>query len=213
MRANGTEATTTPSARKSRVSASNMVAALFVIAAGAIAWFGSQSGGAVPPSSESITLAAEVAAADLEDTTPAQPRVGTLPTRLVAPAAGIDTSISEVGVVREAGKATWETAWRSAGHHLTSARPGQPGNMIISGHVAVADANNVAVFANLDQLKVGDVIEVYSGDEVYQYAVQSKSTVPPTALQVLRSNAQSRVTLITCTPDLKHRLVIVGTLI
>lgn len=213
MQTRETGTKTAPPLWKRLVSASNMVAVVFVLAAGAIAWFGTQSGTQVPPTSESITLAAGASPADVEDVTPAQRRAGSLPTRLVAQAAGIDTSISEVGVVREAGRATWETAWRAAGHHINSARPGQPGNMIISGHVSVADANNVAVFANLDQLKVGDVIEVYSGNEVFQYAIQSKSTVLPTALQVLKSNSQSRVTLITCTLDLKQRLVVVGTLI
>lgn len=195
--------------------ASNLVAAMFVIAAGAIAWFGTQSGGqvAIPTAGETVTLAAGTPAADEEGTTVALPLAGTLPTRLVAPTAGIDTTVAEVGVVHEAGRPVWETAWRSAGHHLSSARPGQPGNMVISGHVAVADANNVAVFANLDQLSVGDIVEVYSGKDVFRYQVQAKSTVLPTALQVLRSSAQSRITLITCTPDLEHRLVVVGTLI
>lgn len=202
------------SEKKSMFTSSNIVAALFVIAAGAIAWFGTQSGGTVaPPVSETVTLAAETPAADEEGTVVVQPLLGTLPTRIVAPSAGIDTAITEVGVVREAGRAVWETAWRSAGHHLTSARPGQPGNMVISGHVSVADANNVAVFANLDQLNVGDIVEVHSGEDVFRYEVHSKSTVLPNALQVLRSSAQSRITLITCTPDLEHRLVVVGTLI
>lgn len=192
---------------------SNVLFAVFVLAAGVIAWFGTQGGAAGSPQGESLTLAAVTETVDLEDTVASPPLTGTLPTRLVANTAGIDTSVTEVGVVMQAGRAAWETAWRSAGHHLTSARPGQPGNMVISGHVSVADGRNVAVFANLDRLQVGDVVEVYSGDDVYRYAVQSTSTVLPTALAVLRSGSQSRLTLITCTPDLKQRLVVIGTLI
>jgi len=210
-----TGAKNSDSSRKSWFSTSNVVAAVFVIAAGAIAWFGTQSNefASVHVATETVTLAATAAAADEEDAVPAQPLAGTLPTRLVAPTAGIDTAVAEVGVVREAGRPVWETAWRSAGHHLTSARPGQPGNMVISGHVAVANADDIAVFANLDQLEVGDIVEVHSGDHVFRYQVSSKSIVLPTALQVLRSSAQSRLTLITCTPDLEHRLIVVGTLI
>lgn len=190
------------------------MAALFVLAAGAFAWFGTRPENAtIAPAGDPITLAATAPAVDEEGAAPAPPPSGALPTRLVAASAGIDTRVTEVGVVEEAGRAIWETAWRAAGHHLTSARPGQPGNMVISGHVSVADANNVAVFANLDRLAVGDIVEVYSGSEVYRYAIQSTSTVSPEALQVLRSNHQSRLTLITCTPDLQHRLIVVGTLI
>lgn len=202
------------STKKSMLTSSNIVAALFVIAAGMIAWFGTQTGGTIaPPASETVTLAAETPVADEEGITVVQPLLGTLPTRIVAPTAGIDSAITEVGVIREAGRAVWETAWRSAGHHLTSARPGQPGNMVITGHVSVANTNDIAVFANLDQLNVGDIVEVHSGEDVFRYEVHSKSTVLPSALQVLRSSAQSRLTLITCTPDLEHRLVVVGTLV
>jgi sortase A len=136
-----------------------------------------------------------------------------LPTRIVAASAGIDTLISEVGVVSTDEGTHWETAWRSAGHHIDSARPGQPGNVVITGHVSVANGENLAVFSTLDQLQPGDVVELYAGDEVYRYAIRSIATVPPAATHVLRSNARSRLTLITCTPDLEKRLVVVGELV
>lgn len=195
-------------------SRSNVIAAAFVLAAGVFAWRGMSGQSAEPPpvTSEPLTMAATVTSG-AAGTTAAVAIDGGLPTRLVAPAAGIDTSIVEVGLVKENGKTTWETAWHAAGHHLTSARPGQPGNMVITGHVSVADASvNSPVFANLSRLKAGDVVEVYSGTDVYKYTIQSTSTVLPTALHVLRSSHQSRLTLITCTPDLKSRLVVVGTL-
>ena len=203
----------TSGAEKKYFTRSNVLALLFVAAAGGFAWFGTRPGDSspvIPP--QTVTLAAPSSSLESAAETVSQPLVGTLPTRLVAQAAGIDTTVTEVGVVQEKGRASWETAWRSAGHHLNSARPGQPGNMVISGHVSVTDGNNLAVFANLHRLKAGDVIEVYSGSSVVRYTVQSTSTVQPTALQVLRSGYQSRITLITCTPDLKKRLVVVGTL-
>jgi len=137
---------------------------------------------------------------------------GGLPTRVVAPAAGIDATITEVGVVTGAGGPEWEIAWQAAGHHMNSARPGQPGNMVITGHVSVADSRNAAVFRTLDRLAPGDVIEVYSGDQVYRYSVERVMVVPPSAVGILRSDHVARVTLLTCTRDLKNRLVVVGTL-
>jgi sortase A len=139
---------------------------------------------------------------------------GNLPTRLVIPSAGVDTPIVEVGVSRdEAGHASWETAWRAAGHHLDSARPGQPGNMVITGHVSVADRSNVAVFKSLESVKAGDVVEVSSGDTVYHYRVSAVSVAPANAVSVLKSGHQSTLTLITCTRDLKYRVVVTGTLV
>lgn len=205
---------TTPATRKNLLSRSNVLTAAFVLAAGVFAWQGmaGQSPASPVVERESVTMAAEESASDGAETV-AFAQQGGLPTRIVAPSIGLDTSIVEVGVVKENGRAVWETAWHAAGHHLSSARPGQPGNMVISGHVSVADpGTNAAVFANLSRLKAGDVVEVYSGTDRYVYTIQSTSTVLPSALNVLRSSHQSRLTLITCTTDLKNRLVVVGTL-
>lgn len=192
---------------------SNLAFVAMVAMAGAIAWYGSTSarGGGPQPAAETATIAPAVAASQLSQSREL-PR-GSLPTRLLVPSAGIDTGVVEVGVVVDKGRATWETAWRAAGHHIDSARPGQPGNVVITGHVSVADRGNVAVFKTLDRVRPGDIIEMQTGDEVYKYAVTKVSTVEPSAINVLRSGHQSTVTLITCTPDLKQRLVVTGTLV
>jgi sortase A len=139
--------------------------------------------------------------------------LGGLPTRIVVPAANVDVPVQEVGVTFENGKAVWETAWRAAGHHLDSAMPGQPGNVVITGHVSVADRSNLAVFSALDRVAEGDLVEVHSGDQVYRYAVNKVLTVPPSAVKLLRSDSTATVTLVTCTRDLKNRLVVIGTLV
>ncbi|MBA4181386.1 MAG: hypothetical protein C0506_12415 [Anaerolinea sp.] len=197
-------------------SRSTLLAGLFVLVAGGIAWSGAPTLGARPAKPAAATLTLGGASRPASDASGAPvPLIerGGLPTRLVIPAAGIDTVVSEVGVVLEDGKPVWETAWRSAGHHLDSALPGQAGNMVISGHVSVADRSNVAVFRTLDAVGAGDVIEVYSGDSIYRYAVKTVSIAPPSAVRFLRSSQSATVTLITCTRDLKNRLVVVGTLI
>jgi LPXTG-site transpeptidase (sortase) family protein len=84
--------------------------------------------------------------------------------------------------------------------------------MVITGHVSVADRGNLAVFHNLEDVAEGDLVEVYSGDQVYSYRVSKVMVVSPTAVKLLRSDLDSTVTLITCTKDLKNRLVVVGTL-
>jgi len=114
--------------------------------------------------------------------------------------------------VIEDGEPRWETAWHAAGHHVDSAMPGQPGNMVITGHVSVADRRNVPVFATLDRVREGDAIVVYAGAAAYRYVVESIAVVDPGATEVLRSDARATVTLITCTRDLRHRLVVTGRL-
>jgi sortase A len=137
---------------------------------------------------------------------------GGLPTRVVVNQAGIDAPITEVGIITSAGRPFWETAWHAVGHNLDSSLPGQPGNMVLTGHVSVADRNNAAYFAKLDSVSPGDEVDVYSGDQVFRYRISNVSVVDPSNVRVLRSGAGSTVTLITCTKDLKHRLVVVGTL-
>ncbi len=199
---------------RSRTSSSSVVAAACVVAAGAIAWFGVSSTESSSPSArETVTLAGDPAAQSVADPV-AYPSIsrGGLPSRIVIPRAEVDAPVTEVGVVVEDGVARWETAWRAAGHHLDSALPGQPGNMVITGHVSVADRRNLAVFAALDSVVPGDAIEVYSGASRYVYTVREVLVVEPEAVHVLRSDSTATVTLVTCTRDLEHRLVVTGVL-
>jgi len=191
---------------------STVIAALLVVAAGAVTYFGyhpTQSGGTEGPESEqTVTLASDTP-------TRAAHTASTkgLPTRLRVASAGIDTAVTEVGVVQDEDGARWQTAWQSAGHHIDSSRPGNPGNVVLTGHVSVASATNVPVFANLESVSVGDLIEVYAGDAVHVYRVQEVEVVAPDALDVLDNDHRSVVTLITCTRDLENRLVVVGALV
>jgi sortase A len=149
-----------------------------------------------------------------EDLPAVRPRFtdGRLPTRLVIPSVGIDTQVEEVGIVRLGGEPQWETSWRAAGHLITSALPGQPGNVVFAGHVSVADPRNVAVFAELDRVQPGDVVEVHAGAAVYRYRVTEMLVVKPNEIWVLRSQPTPTITLITCTKDLRARLVVRGEL-
>jgi len=202
-------ARTVPKQRRSRWT--TVLAVALVVAAGVVAWFGMASGRSANASPATVTIA-PVSTHDQSAEAPSLPQGG-LPTRLVVPRAGINAGITEVGVISDGGVAVWETAWRAAGHHMDSARPGQPGNMVISGHVSVADSRNLAVFSALDKVAPGDIVEVYSGDDVFRYKVNKVVVVPASAVAVLRSDHTATVTLITCTRDLKNRLVVQGTLI
>ena len=195
--------------RRWRMSGSSLAAVGMVAAAGTLAWVGTRPTGATI---EHVPQPAIVVLAEASIDGVALASQGGLPTRLIIPAASIDTSISEVGITLQDGQPVWQTAWRSVGHHINSARPGQPGNLVLSGHVSVSDPNNIPVFATLDAVHQGDVIEVLSGEKLYRYRVQTISVVAPSAVSLLKSGHASTITLITCTQDLKRRLVVVGTL-
>ncbi len=201
--------------RRGWLSPSSVVAVLIVATAGWLVWHETApSPSSRTPTAEAATLptgqdADPGAGTNLAASLPA----GSLPTRVVVESAGIDAPVTGVGAVENGGKLVWETAWRSAGHHIDSARPGQPGNMILTGHVAVADRNTLPVFASLGKAAPGDTVKVFSGDDVYTYRVTRISVVSPNDLRVLRPSHAATVTLITCTPDLKKRLVVFGTLV
>lgn len=197
--------------RRLRPSSSTLVAVGMAVGAAAFAWLGLRpdSGG---PTQESAIVTAAGDARPAPAQSVAGISQGGLPTRIVVPSAQIDVAVQEVGVRVEGGRASWETAWRAAGHHLDSAMPGQPGNMVITGHVSVSDHSNLAVFSSLDRVEAGDVVEVHSGDQVFSYNVSKVLVVPPSAVKLLRSDSSATVTLVTCTSDLKNRLVVVGTL-
>ena len=199
--------------KRRKPSGSTLLAGLCVVGAAAIAWFGGVAQGQRSATGAPVTIAAaEVPPESASARTYATISQGGLPTRIVISSAGIDAPVAEVGVVMEEGRAVWETAWQAAGHHIDSAMPGQPGNVVITGHVSVADRRNLAAFATLDRVADGDIVQVYSGDAIYSYAVERVAIVPPDAVQLLRSDSRAIITLITCTPDLKNRLVVIARL-
>lgn len=143
------------------------------------------------------------------------------PTRIVAPAIGLDSPVVPVGwdvVNSDAGpRAVWDVARDAAGWHANSAYPGHEGNVVVSGH------NNVAgeVFRYLIDLKEGDEIRVYVEDTPYSYTVAGKVLLEEEDMpdEVRRENAQwiaptdyDRLTLVTCWPysTYTHRLVVVA---
>ncbi len=203
---------TTKTSRSWYRSGSTWVTGAFVAAAAIVAWFGSGQAALTAPTGAPVTMAASAKALPAGAVAAAPLSIGSLPTRVVISSAGIDTPIVEVGIIDDDGRPAWETAWHAAGHHLDSALPGQPGNLVLTGHVSVADKRNAPVFSKLDEVRAGDVVQVYSGETVYQYRVDNVTVVDPGNLRVLRSGQASTVTLITCTRDLKHRLVVTGTL-
>ena len=90
----------------------------------------------------------------------------------------------------------WEQLKAGVGHHLGSANPGQPGNVVLSGHDDIFGE----VFRDLDELKPGAEILLYTSNRTYRYVVLGWRLVAPTDVGVLGGSARPTLTLISCYP-------------
>jgi LPXTG-site transpeptidase (sortase) family protein len=138
-----------------------------------------------------------------------QPARRPAPTGLVIPRLELDARIVRIGTrPNRDGNLVWETAAFAVGHHQGSANPGEPGNVVLSGHIS--SVNEGAVFARLPQIQVGDGIVLRTPDRDHLYAVTSLQTVLPTDIHVLEPTDEQQAILITCVPDhiYTHRLIV-----
>ena len=120
------------------------------------------------------------------------------PIRIVIPAVKVDALVVEGD--------DWEALKKGAGHHASSANPGQRGNLVISGHDDVFGE----IFRYIGDLKADDEVIIYSQQAKFTYTVKTKRIVEPTEVSVLQQTTEPTLTLITCYPYLvdTQRLVV-----
>lgn len=118
-------------------------------------------------------------------------------TRVVAPRIGLDAEVVPSRLVEKDGGITWEVPKFKAGHAERTAGAGQPGNAVLLGHVDSLNSGNV--FKDLDQVRVGDLVQVYSGPRRFDYTVVDSRSVQRTDVSVLAATATPSVSLLTCT--------------
>ncbi|MHB8574092.1 MAG: sortase [Dehalococcoidia bacterium] len=147
---------------------------------------------------------------------PANITSGMLPVKLRIPSIGlIDAKIVEVGTKIENGQLVWATADHAVGHNVGTALPGQPGNMILAGHISSPVRGEGNVFHNLPSLadKIGSRVSVQTGDgSWFHYDIVGTNVVTPSDTWVLANTTTPVVTLLTCVPDgvYTHRFVALG---
>ncbi len=100
----------------------------------------------------------------------------------------------------------WEQLKKGVAQHIGSADPGQSGNVVLSAHDDVYGE----LFRNLDQLRPGDQVMLYTQQRQYIYIIDRTEIVEPTAVEVMASTGAPTVTLISCYPYLvdKQRIVV-----
>jgi len=122
--------------------------------------------------------------------------------RIQIPAIGVDAP-----VVQGDG---WEQLKKGVGQHLGTPNPGQNGNIVVSAHNDVFGE----IFRNLDQLKAGDQVLLFTSQRTYTYVVTQSQTVEPTSVEVMNQTREPVITLISCYPYLvdNQRIVITAKL-
>lgn len=121
------------------------------------------------------------------------------PIRLQVPAIDVDAPI-----VQGDG---WEQLKKGVGHHVGSANPGESNNVVLSAHNDIFGE----LFRDLDRLRPGDLVILYTNQRSYTYIVVNTKIVEPTAVEVMAPTTQAQVTLISCYPYLKDTQRIVVT--
>ena len=173
------------------------------------------------PSDTALLLGANIAATAPLTATDTVPDTSTPPlppdavesdiaaaTEIRIPKINLDARVREVEVQLDTWE--WEVADFMAGHHSGTANPGDVGNVVIAGHRDIRGK----VFYNLDKVKKGDDIYLYSGRGTYHYVVRKILEVKPSSVEVMAPTTDARLTLITCTPVrfATRRLIIIADL-
>jgi sortase A len=122
--------------------------------------------------------------------------------RIQIPAIGVDRP-----VVQGDG---WEQLKKGVGQHIGSPNPGQNGNIVLSAHNDVFGE----IFRDLDKLKPGDVVILFTSQRTYTYIIIQTQVVGPTQVDVMASTQESVVTLISCYPYMvdNQRIVVTARL-
>ena len=101
----------------------------------------------------------------------------------------------------------WDQLKKGVGQNIHSVNPGESGNIILSAHNDIYGE----IFRNLDKLKRGDKVIIFSNQRAYTYIVTNSQIVEPTAVEFMAPTKEPTVTLISCYPYMKDTKRIVVT--
>ena len=160
-----------------------------------------QLGRTAPSSEPSLPESAPVTPAVLIRPAVAPRRtVPDAPRQLVLPAVGLDVPVGAVGVAPD-GSMAIPTDVNRAGWYRFGPAPGQPGSVVLVGHVD-SRTQGLGAFARLAAVEVGDrvLVSVRSG-RTYTYRVVARELLPKRSLpteELWSRSGSPRLTLITC---------------
>ncbi|MEO8609569.1 MAG: sortase [Chloroflexota bacterium] len=151
------------------------------------------------PAAPSVSTASP---APLPTLTPSAAAVASLPSptprpqaSLFLPTAGVTAAVIEVYLDGQ----SWDVKYlgQNAGHLQGTAWFGQPGNIVLAGHVEMPDGR-AGIFAGMSKLNVGDPVILTLNNQQQRYSIASITKVQPDDLSVLYPSTKDQITLITC---------------
>jgi len=129
----------------------------------------------------------------------AETNVLPIPDRIVAPSIELDRRIVNPG---SRDSAVLDSALlKGVVYYPGSGYLNENANMLFFGHssfLPVVKNENFRAFNRIKELKVGDLIEVYSGDEKYTYRVTSNKMAKDSEVRVNFGSSTPKLTLTTC---------------
>lgn len=139
---------------------------------------------------------------------------GPLPiTAVRIPRIQLEASVVPSRLVEKEGGATWEVPAFKVGHAELTASAGRRGNAVLFGHVDSLNLGNV--FKDLQRVRTGDDVEIWTSARLFTYRVTDVRSVTRTDVSVLAGTETPTVSLITCTgrwlphlSDFSDRLVV-----
>lgn len=108
--------------------------------------------------------------------------------RIQIPVLGIDAPI-----VQGDG---WDQLKKGVAQHIGTPNPGSNGNLVLSAHNDVFGE----IFRDLDKLKTGDQVIMFTNQQTFTYIVRQSQIVEPTQTEVMSPTKEAVVTLISCYP-------------
>ena len=90
----------------------------------------------------------------------------------------------------------WEQLKKGIGQHIGTVNPGKPGNLVLSAHNDIFGE----IFRDLDKIKPGDQLVLYTNQRAYTYIVVQTRIVEPTFVEAMSPTIEPTVTLISCYP-------------
>ncbi|MFH1485788.1 MAG: sortase [Chloroflexota bacterium] len=134
------------------------------------------------------------------------------PKRIVIPSIGVAAKVVPVGLKWEEGKLVWGTASHAVAHHEGSANPGEPSNIVMSGHISSPLKKEGNVFRRLPEIELGAEVVLYTDTKLFRYKVVETRVIKPEETEVMEPTPYPVLTLITCVPDwvYTHRLIVIA---
>jgi LPXTG-site transpeptidase (sortase) family protein len=122
------------------------------------------------------------------------------PQRIIIPKLAIDAAIEPVTVDSQ-GRMDVPTNFNDTAWYSPGAKPGEQGSAVIDGHVDTP-TGAPAVFAKINTLKSGDIIQISTDKKIYTFTVIKTASYPlesiPLGTIFDLTTSEKRLNLITC---------------